>query len=308
MKSNHYECLIIGGGPAALQAGLFLGRASVNSLMIGIPEKSDLAYGRVIGNYFGCGNEAPGLTLLKNGVSQIKKYGVEILKEEVVSVEKMENKSQFKVLTETNKEFLADNIIIATGQAYIKAGLEGENEFLGKGVHTCVACDGIFYKNKKVAVIGAGSHALQEALELSAYTDKIAIFTQGEIPNWAKELEVLAKNKGIEIKNEIVKAVQGEKFVKKIILDSGQEELMDGIFIALGAASSITFAYKLGLEQKDGFITASREAETNIEGVWAAGGATGGNAQIAKSVGEGCNAAIGVIKKVKGLNQYIDQT
>ena len=96
-----------------------------------------------------------------------------------------------------------------------------------------------------------------------------------------------------------------------------KEEQFDGIFIALGAASSVTFAYKLGLEQKDGppsasggggFLAIDREGKTNLEGVFAAGGCTGGNPQIAKSVGEGCNAAISVIKKVKGLTQYYDQT
>ncbi len=93
-----------------------------------------------------------------------------------------------------------------------------------------------------------------------------------------------------------------------MVMADNREDKVNGVFIALGSASSVTFAYKLGLEQKDGFLIIDREGKTNVEGVCAAGGATGGNAQIAKSVGEGCNAAISAIRKIKGLAQYLDQT
>lgn len=302
-----FSCIIIGGGPAALQAALFLGRASVSTLVIGIPEKSDLAYGKVIGNYFGLSEEPPGIALLNNGVEQIKKYGIEVLKEEVIDLQKLSG-NEFKVVTENKKEFLTDNIIIATGQVFVKAGILGEEKFLGNGVHTCVACDGIFYKDKKVGVVGSGSHAAQEAIEITTYTNQVTIFTQGDNPSWSKELENFLKEKSIKISDKRIKALKGEKNVTGVIFSDNSEEPMDGIFIALGSASSITFAYKLGLEMKDGFLVINRESKTNVEGVWAAGGCTGGNAQIAKSTGEGCNAAISIIKKVKGLAQYTDQT
>lgn len=301
-----FDCVIIGGGPAALQAGIFLGRAPVSALIIGIPEKSDLAYGRLIGNYFGFLEELPGLTLLKNGVEQNKKYKVEILEEEVVSIEK--EPVHFKILTETSKQFLADNIIIATGQSYTKAGIEGEKEFLGRGVHACVACDGVFYKNKKVAVVGSGPHALQEAVELAAYTKEVTVFTQGDKITWSRDFENFAKEKGVKIQKKRIKKIKGDKKAEVFAFDTDLEEKIDGIFIAIGAASSVTFAYKLGLEQKDGFLVIDGEGKTNVEGVWAAGGCVGGNQQIAKSVGEGCNAAISVIKKTKGLTRYLDQT
>lgn len=302
-----FSCIIVGGGPAALQAALFLGRANVSAKVIGIPEKSDLADGRIIGNYFGLSDEPPGLALLQNGVDHTGKYGIEVLKEEVVDAEKLEG-GPLRVSTETKKEFSAETLIIATGQAHVKAGIQGEDKFFGNGVHTCVACNGIFYKDKKVAVIGSGSHALQEAIELSSYTNRITVFPQGAAPAWAKELEALAKEKGILVSDKRIKGLKGETRVEGAVFADNTEEPMDGLFLALGSASSITFGYKLGLLQKDGFLVIDRDGKTNVEGVWAAGGCTGGNAQIAKSVGEGCNAAIGVIKRVKGLGQYTDQT
>lgn len=301
------SCIVIGGGPAALQAALFLGRASVETLVIGTPEQSDLAYGRVIGNYFGLADEPPGKVLLANGIAQIKKYGIEVLGEEVVDLVGLAGKG-FRVTTETRKEFHADTVIIATGQAHVRAGIQGEDKFLGRGVHTCVACDGISFTGKKVAVVGSGSHALQEAIELTTYTPSVTVFTQGDQPDWSPEMEQAAKAKGVAISDRRLKAVRGEQFVTTAVFVDNAEEPLDGIFVALGSASSVTFAYKLGLEQKDGFLAIDRDGKTNIAGIWAAGGATGGNAQIAKSVGEGCNAAMSIIKTVKGLAQYLDQT
>lgn len=304
---DKYVCIIIGAGPAALEAALFLGRASVSAMIIGDPTKSDLAYGRAIGNFFSLVDEPPGKTLLDNAVEHAKKYGVEVLAEEVVDLEQLPDKT-FQITTEKNKKFLADSVIIATGLTHVKAGIQGEDKFFGAGVHTCVACDGFLCKGKKIGVVGSGSHALQEAVELATFTDRITVYTQGDEPSWSKELAELAQQKKIVISGNRIKALKGEKKVEGVVFSDKTEEQLDGIFIALGTASGVTFAYKLGLEQKDNFLVIDRDGKTNFEGIWAAGAVTGGNAQIAKSIGEGCNAAISVIKKAKGLAQYSDQT
>jgi len=302
-----YSCIVIGAGPAALQAALFLARANVKTLVSGKPEESDLAYGRIIGNLFSASNEPPGKTLLENAQDQIKKYGAEMIKEEVVDLQQMQNQ-EFEITTETGKKFTAQAVIIATGASHVKAGIDGEDKFFGAGVHTCVACDGPLTKGKKIAVVGSGSHAAQEAIELTTFTSQVTIFTQGDTPSWSKELENLVKEKNIIISDKRIKALKGDKKIEGIILADKSEDSCDGIFIAMGSASGITFAYKLGLEQKDNFLVISRDGKTNLEGIFAAGAVTGGNSQIAKSIGEGCNAAISVIKKVKGLSQYADQT
>ncbi len=301
------SCVVIGGGPAALQAALFLGRASVATRVIGLPDRSDLAYGRVIGNYFGLAEDMPGKALLENGVLQVKKYNIEVVPEEVVDLVRSEE-NVFRTVTETGKEYLSDTVLVATGQAHTRAGIRGEEKFLGRGVHTCVACDGIFFKDKRVAVIGSGSHALQEAIELTTYTPSITVYTQGDQPQWSRELLAAAKSKGIAMSEKRMKALGGETVVHTAVFADNSEESLDGIFVALGSASSITFAYKLGLDLKDGFLVIDRDGKTSVPGVWAAGGATGGNAQIAKSVGEGCNAALSIIRTTKGLAEYLDQT
>jgi len=302
-----YVCIVIGAGPAALEAALFLGRASVSTLVIGDPTKSDLAYGRAIGNFFSQVDEPPGKTLLDNAVEHAKKYGVLVLSEEVVDLEQLSDKT-FQVTTEKNTKFVADSVIIATGLTHVKAGIKSEDQFFGAGVHTCVACDGFLCKGKKIGIVGSGSHALQEAVELATFTNQITVFTQGDEPSWSKELSDLAGQKNIVISNRRITALKGEKKVEGAVFSDKTEEPLDGIFVALGSASGVTFAYKLGLEQKDNFLVIDRDGKTNFEGIWAAGAVTGGNAQIAKSVGEGCNAAVSVIKKAKGLAQYSDQT
>lgn len=304
---NKFVCIIIGAGPAALEAALFLGRASVSTMVIGDPEKSDLAYGRVIGNFFSLIDEPPGKTMIANGLEQIKKYGVTIVPEEVVDLEQLPDKT-FQVTTEKNNKLLTDYVIIATGLTHVKAGIKDEDKFFGAGVHTCVACDGFLCKDKAIGIVGSGSHALQEAVELSTFTNRITVYTQGDDPSWSKELEAMSRQKNIVISDRRITALKGEKKVEGVVFSDKTEERLDGIFIALGSTSGLTFAYKLGLEQKDNFLVIDRDGKTNFEGIWAAGAVTGGNAQIAKSIGEGCNAAISVIKKAKGLAQYSDQT
>lgn len=305
MEKN-FDTIIIGAGPAGLQAALFLTRAQVKTLVIGKPEESDLAYGKRIGNIFGILGEPTGLSLLENSIEQMKRYGGELLREEVIDVEKKEDSLQVK--TGTGKEFLSKTLIIANGAAPTMAGIEREEEFFGKGVHTCVACDGIFYKGKKVGIIGEGNHAAEEALELTAFTKDATIFSQKRPWKFSKYIKKSLKEKGIKLEKKKIVKVEGKKNVERAKTSDGKSLRIDGIFLALGITPSLTFAEKLGLPKKDGFIAIDQDSFTGVDGVYAAGGAAGGNPQIAKDTGEGCNAAIAIIKKLKGLEQYTDQT
>jgi thioredoxin reductase (NADPH) len=301
-----YDCIVIGGGPAAQQTGLFLGRAKLSALLIGDPKKSDLAYGKVIGNYFGVSDEPTGLSLLTKGLDHLQRCGVEIVEEEVVDVKKDDD--GFTVTTASMKSYQAKAVVIASGRQLPTAGIKNEKEFLGKGVATCVACDGPLFKGKTVAVVGWGSHAAEEAIELRAYTDRVTIYTQGKKLEMNEALKKKLDAEGVAISDKKIAAVEGETLLKKIVFKDGTSEPMDGLFVAVGSAGGITFGYKLGLELENTFIKIDRDGKTNIPGVWAAGGCTGGNPQIAKSVGEGCNAAISVIRTLKGLAEYKDQT
>lgn len=301
-----YETIIIGAGPAGQQAGLFLGRAKIKTLVIGIPEKSDLSYGKIIGNYFGVSDGPTGLTLLRNGIEHLKKFEVEILEEEVIDLEKPGD--TLTVTTNTLKKFEAKSVIITTGQQLPTAGIRGEKDFLGKGVHTCVACDGPLMKNKKVAVVGHGSHAAEEAIELAAYTSQITIYSQGQTWEISQPLIKKIQTLKIQMSDKRITSIEGKMLVERITFKDKTAEAIDGVFLAVGTAGGVTFAYKLGLEQDKGYIKIDRDGKTSVPGVWAAGGVTGGNQQIAKSAGEGCNAAVSIIRTLKGLENYKDQT
>ncbi|HLC36586.1 MAG TPA: NAD(P)/FAD-dependent oxidoreductase [archaeon] len=299
------DIVIIGAGPAGLQASLFLGRAKISCLVIGRIEGSGLFYGEKVGNVFGFPEISSGKKLLESTLKLSESYGVKFLKEEVIDLQK---KEVFETTLSDGKKVSSKGVIIATGRAMVNAGIQNEKDFFGRGIQTCVACDGPLFKEKKVIVLGNGSHAAQEALELLTYTKKVRIVTQGKEFEASQQLMKRIKEEKIQVEKTKVKKALGEKFLKSIEFIDGKKEELDGIFLALGSASSITFANKIGLMQKNGFLVIDRNSKTNAEGIWAAGGCTGGNQQVAKSMGEACNAAIDIIKKFKGLQDYVDQT
>lgn len=301
-----YDSIIIGAGPAGQQAGLFLGRATLKTLLIGDPESSDLSYGKIIGNLFGAPDDPSGATLLRNGVGHLKRCGTEVLPGEVVDI--VQAGDAFEVVTAALERFAAKTIVIATGRQLPTAGIRNERDFLGKGVHTCVACDGPLFKDKVAAVVGSGPHAAEEALELSAYTGKITIYSQGEPWTMGEGLLRRLEERGLKREDKRIARIAGETFVRSVEFADKTSASVDGVFLAVGSAGGVTFANKLGLVQdKDGYLAIDRDGRTNLPGIWAAGSVTGGNAQIAKSVGEGCNAAISIIKTLKGLAEYVDQ-
>ncbi len=302
-----YQCIVIGAGPAGQQAGLFLGRAGVKTLLVGVPEQGDLFFGQVIDNYFGVSNSPSGQTLLANGASHLQRCGVDLLRDEVIDVEQKDR--EFAVTTAALQKKTAEAVIIATGRQLPTAGILGEKQFLGKGVQTCVACDGPLFRDRTVVVVGSGSHAAEEAIELAVYTKNVTICSQGQPweinPSLARKLDDL----GIRRLDKQIVSVSGDKFVRQMTLSDQAGLPVDGVFLAMGTAGGVTFAYKLGLAQTaDRFLVIDRDGRTSLPGVWAAGSVTGGNSQIAKSAGEGCNAAISVIRLLKGVETYTDHT
>lgn len=307
MEGQIYDTLIIGMGMAGLTAAVFTARASLKTLVIGNPKESQLAYAQSVGNYLGL-DEKSGMEILDISKEQAEKYGAETLIGEVVHAKRLDD-GAFMVRTSNLREFKARTVIVASGVVFRHSGIKGEQEFLGRGVHTCVACDGIFYKDRKVFVVGNGNLAAEEALQLLAYTKDVTILSNGmefELTN--KMQEHLAKE-GIKVGKEKIAEIKGDKFVKSVITKEGKEIQVDGIFMAMGTATALFFAQSLAITtDENGFIIIDREGKTDVKGVYAAGGCTGGYEQIAKSAGEGCSAAISVIRELKGLARYADQT
>lgn len=301
-----HDCLVIGAGPAGLQAGIFLGRAGVKTLLIGKPKDSHLTYGQVVENLFGVDTGPSGPALLEAAVRQIEKAGVTFREDEVTDVREKEP-GVFRVELSDRSEEITKTVIIASGASIPKAGIEGEEAWLGKGLHTCVACDGPLYRGKTIAVVGSGNHAAQEALEVSAYATPI-ILTQGKKPSWSETYDAALKEKTIRIDERRGKRIVGDKRISGILCADETTLEVTGVFIASGTTGASAFADKIGLLKDGNFIKIDRSGKTNVDGIYAAGECTGGNAQIAKSAGEGCNAAISVIRLIKGVDRYVDQT
>lgn len=296
-----YDVIIIGCGPAGLTAAIYTARSQLKTLIIGSMEDSMLWKAHFIQNYFGV--EAEGKELLKKGVGQAKNLGAELVEAEVVSAKGKDG--SFTVTTDDNKEYEGRTIIIATGTACAPAGIKGEKELAGKGVSYCAICDGFFYKDKKIAVVGNGNYAAHEAIELLSFTKDITIFSQGKDWEMSDEFKKALEKKKVKLRKEQIAAFTGKKALEGVMIGD-KEEKFDGVFIAMGSATGLSFAQKLGIQLKGNSIVIDRDGNTNVKGVFAAGNCTGCNPQVAVDVGEGCNAGLSAIKLVKGKEMHID--
>ena len=296
---NAVDVVVIGAGPAGLSAAIYLSRSQLKTLIIGDIEKNPW-HEATVENYLGV-SSASGREISLTGLEQAKRFGSEHIVDEATSARQVDD--GFIITTSKQNEIRTKAIIIATGVSRKKAGIAGEDQFEGRGVHYCTLCDGFFYANKKVAVLGSGSHAAQEAILLSQFTKDISIISPTPF-SFSQELERAVS--GLKKRNEKIKMFKGDKKLTHLVFETG-EEAFDGVFVAAGITGAVSFATKLGLElNKDNTVKVDRNQHTNIKGVFAAGNCTGGNMQATKSAGEGCNAAIEVIKLLKDLEKYVD--
>jgi len=300
-----HDVVIVGAGPAAMQAAIYTSRTNLKTLVIGYPKKSQLYKAHAVGNYYGVPTGITGAQLIEQAIKQIKEYGTELLEAEVVGITQNQDKT-FRIKTHELREYEGKAIIIATGRAYKLAGIKNEETLTGKGVHYCVPCDGYFYKNKKVAIIGRQNFAAEEALSMLSYTKDIIMFSQGrEFEIAPNLLDALKKNK-IKMEKDLIVEFTGGNKLEHLRTKEGGELKFDGVFIAIGTAGAAAFANTLGLEVKNNAIVVNKDGKTNLEGVWAAGDCTGAESQVAASVGGGCAAAMSIIKTLLGKKAYID--
>lgn len=318
MQNNMYDTIILGAGPAGLSAAIYTARADLKTIVFGIPANSNAYKAHIIENYFGYGQQIAGPRLMEEGIRQAKRFGAEFVEREITDIH-MKSDDTFTVTDSELVTYNAKTVIICSGLGFKPSGIKNEKSLTGKGVSFCVTCDGFFFKQKNVAVIGNENFAAEEALHLTSYTTKITILSHGKDFNFSPKAEEGLKKNNIQlIKSARITDFigtsplepQGAPRLEKIKLADGSEMVFDGVFLALGHATAGDFANKLGIERtgpQNGFLVANpRTGETNVKGVYAAGDCTGGNAQAAKSAGEGCNAAISVIKHIKGVAAYVD--
>ena len=283
--SNQYDIIIIGAGPAGISAGLYAKRAGANVLILYYGE-SNLDKAEKIDNYYGFVNGIDGKTLYQNGIEQAKNLGIEVKNEEVLHIEKIEG---FTVKT-TNEEYKAISVIISTGNKKLRPNIKGVIQFEGKGISYCAICDGFFYRNKNVAVIGDGEFAVNEANHLKNIANNVKILTNGETSNIKTDYEIITQK---------IKQIQGQDRVQSIEFEDGSKIDVDGVFIALGEAGGSDFAKKLGVILDKDSIVVNDNMQTNVEGLFACGNVTGGLLQISKSIYEGTIAGLAASKYCK---------
>lgn len=285
-----YDVVIIGAGPAGISASLYTKRANLNTLIL-YKEESTLRKAHKVDNYYGFENGIEGEKLYEQGIKQAENLGVELKKEEVVNIKF--NEGEFEVLT-SNKVYNSKTVILATGNKKNSINIEGAKRLEGKGISYCAVCDGFFFRNKDVAVLGSGDYAISEMNELINIANSIILLTNGEIAPHFRSGE------NVKVNTNKIRQIRGGNQVEEIEFEDNTRINVDGVFVAQGVASSTDFAKRLGIVTQGEKIVVNSNMETNIRGLYACGDCTGGIFQISKAVYEGMQAGMQAIKFLNG--------
>jgi thioredoxin reductase (NADPH) len=309
MKNQKEKVIIIGSGAAGLTAAIYAARANLNPLVIeGIQPGGQLTITTDVENYPGYADVVQGPWMMEQMRSQAIKVGARIINDIVVKIDLKKNEKM--IILDSNKSLIADTIIVATGAQAKWLGLESENKYNGRGVSACATCDGFFYKNKEVAVVGGGNTAVEEALYLSNICSKVNLIHRRDELRSEKILQDrLFSKKNINIIwNNVVSEILGdENGVGSLKLSSTKQNKteiikVDGVFIAIGHSPS-TNSFKDVLEMDDeGYIIAQKPGTTitNIDGVFAAGDCVDKvYRQAVTAAGMGCMAALDAEKWIQ---------
>lgn len=300
------KLIILGSGPAGYSAGIYAARAGLEPIIItGLEMGGQLTTTTDVENWPGDSDGLQGPELMMRMEAHAKQFDVEIINDHIESV----NLSENPFILEGNKEYVTKSLIIATGASAQYLGLESEQAFLGKGVSACATCDGFFYKDKEVAVIGGGNTAVEEALYLSNICSKVYLVHRRDSLRAEQILQdrVFAKEKEGKIEllwNNQLKEVCGNELVEKIELDQAGFINVEGVFIAIGHKPN-TDIFENQLDMKNGYIQIKSGLEgnvtsTSIPGVFAAGDvADSVYRQAVTSAGFGCMAALDAQKFIE---------
>lgn len=273
-----YDIIIIGTGIAGLSAGMYCGRFNLKTLVIGDMPGGIITTTHLVENYPGI-ISITGADMGQVFLDHAQKFGAKLEFAKVTGVEQCppppgENKkSAFRVKTAL-KEFIGKTVMFATGTEHRKLGVPGEKELNAKGVSYCALCDAAFFKEKTVCVVGGGDSSAIEALILAAQCKKVYMFVRKDILraepiNYDKIMK--SANVEVRLKTEIAE-IRGKEKVESVLLKSGEEIPMDGVFVAVGHVALSELAGKLGVVLDDhGQIKINRNSETNVPGVFAAG-------------------------------------
>jgi len=292
---EHTQCLIIGAGPAGLSAAIYTARAGLATTVVGCEPK--IAGDYDIDNYFGFPETISGRELMDRGGRQAERFGARLACQRALALHMTEDGAF--VCTTDQGEYLAQAVIIAAGVARVRPGIEGIADYEGKGVSYCVSCDGFFFRNRRVVVVGEGNYAANQALELTNFTPDVSILTQGKPPEMDAGFAAKLAAAGIAVSTAKLTRLAGTPALTGGTLADGTTTAFEGLFVAMGQASALDFARTLGVTTRGAFLEADPEQKTNIPGVFAAGDCVGHFMQISVAVGEGAKAGRAAIAHVR---------
>lgn len=300
-----YDIIVIGGGPAGLTAALYGRRQNKTVLVL---EKNSFGgqtvFSPKIENYPGF-VEMSGMEFSDKLVDQVLKQGAELLMETAVEI--IDLGSYKRVVTDCG-EHESKTIIIASGAKHRLLGLEGEEELIGNGISFCAVCDGAFYANKDVAVIGGGNSALQEAILLSENCHAVHVIQNlPTLTGEEKLIEILSGKENVDFTyNTVVTKLLGDGELTGIIVtntETGEEDriLLDGMFIAIGLEPDNEISRGIVALDIQGYIEADESTEANIPGIFAAGDCRHKTVrQIATAISDGASAALAACRYIEG--------
>ncbi|MDI9644034.1 MAG: FAD-dependent oxidoreductase [Candidatus Verstraetearchaeota archaeon] len=299
------DVLIVGAGPAGLAAAIYAARSGLRTIVLEEAMVGGRAgYAHNVDNYPGFPEGISGMELMGRFAKQAEKFGSVIRQGEAA----LEFRIQGKVKEVVTKGgiYSAKSLIIATGLRQRKLSIPGEERLLGKGVSYCATCDGFFFKNKRVVVIGSGNEAASDLLYLASLTDKIVWISEDKEIRaeeaYLKRIRDLgiAPITGAKVREMIGgEKVEGLVFEKNGYLDKIEA---DGVFIAIGSVPTVELVKRAGINvNEDGYIVTDYNLETNIKGIFAAGDCTGRSHQIIVATGQGAAAGINAAEYAKNV-------
>ena len=304
-----FDTVMIGAGPSALAAAVYTTREDISTVMVEKGAVGGLAaITDWIDNYPGFSKGVSGLDLAEELQAQAERFGADIRYGEVT---KLLLDDDVKTIETTDGDLRAKTVLIATGSDYRKIGIPGEMEYYGRGVHYCATCDGAFYRDRKLAVVGGGNSAVQEALFLTRFASHIDLLVRSSVKAsdvMKRDLEKAVKAGKITIHLETVPEeiiASDGKLVDRVRCRKDDETFelkVDAVFVFIGLVPNTGFLKDSGVELDEyGMVKTSENLATNIPGVFASGDVrSGATAQIAAAVGEGATVALSIRKYLEG--------
>lgn len=309
MQNYEFDTIILGGGPGGFAAGIYAARGAVSTAIIDISMLGGQPSNYLeLENYPGFSNIG-GYELMEKFEEHADKFGVnKFPMQEIVSVDLLSNP---KVIITKDSEFKAKTVIIATGAKPMRLGVPGEEEFIGRGVSFCAVCDGAFYKDKTVAVVGGGNSAVEEAMYLTKFASKVyLIHRRNELRADKIVQERAFKNDKLEfVWDTIVKEIKGKELVNSLIIEnvkSGEvsELSVNGIFPYIGILPNVdNFSGQIAQDQK-GFIITDETMKTSVDGVYAVGDVrVTPLRQVITAASDGAVGAVYAVKYVEAIKE-----